>query len=280
MNRREAGYAMLTAIVAMALLALFSLGLLDSARGTTAVVAAQVERARLMAAADGGLAYAADRLAAPRGERWSLDGRPHGLALGGVRVTIVVEDERGKIPINQLSDEQVRSLFETLGATGDALDTMTDSLLDWIDDDDVPREAGAEAGWYARRGLVPRNGPLRSIDELVHIRGVPPGYVERLRGVVSLSRDASNGFDDRYAQPFALAVMSGSGVDGPAAIQRARELAGQRVAIDLDDGAPLAGRLLTVRVEARGTGDSRFVRTAVIEMTGGRRPAYIVRGLS
>lgn len=270
---------MLTAIVAMALLGLFALGLLDAARGTTAVAAAEIERIRLMAAADGGIAYAADRLSAPRGERWSLDGRPHGLALGPVRMTIIVEDERGKVPINQLTDEQVRSLFETLGATGEALDTMTDSLLDWLDDDDEPREAGAEARWYRSRGVVPRNGALRSIDELVHVRGVPPGYVERLRGVVSLSRDPNNGFDDRHAQPFALAVMSGSGPDGPAAIQRARELAGQRVAIDLDDGTSLAGRLLTVRVEARGPGDSRLRRSAVIEITGARGPGYVVRAL-
>ena len=46
------------------------------------------------------------------------------------------------------------------------------SLLDWIDEDDHPREAGAESEWYRHRGRrLPRNGPLANARELIHVRG-------------------------------------------------------------------------------------------------------------
>ena len=273
----EAGYAMVAAVVAMALLAMMSLALIDSARGSSAATVASIERARLMAATDGGIAYAVDRLAAPQSERWSLDSRPHRLALGGARLIITVEDERGKVPINQLTEEQMRALFEAIGVGGAALDIAVDSLLDWLDDDDDARPDGAEAAYYAARGIVPRNGALRSVDELSVVRGITPAMIDRLRPEVSVARDTINGFDDRHARPLALAVMSGSAIANAAAISRARELAGDRVAIDLAGNESLTGRPLSIRLDAYGPGAARLLRRVVIELTGRRVPAYIVR---
>ncbi|HPU15559.1 MAG TPA: type II secretion system protein GspK [Polymorphobacter sp.] len=270
---------MLTAVVAMALLALASVTLLDGARGTAAQAGAGIERARMVAAADGAVNFAVTKLSAPRGERWGIDARPHALAIGGIDVVVTVEDERGRIPVNQITEEQTRAMFEALGLSGPALDTAVDSLLDWIDDDDDVRADGAEAGYYAQRGIVPRNGMLRSVDELSVVRGISPALVARLRGEISVFRDSNNGFDDRYARPLALAVMSGSALASPEAIARARELAGDRVAIDLADAGTLVGRPLQIRVDARGPGSARLQRRVSVELTGRRSPAYIVRGL-
>ena len=276
----EAGYAMVAAVVAMAVLALMSLTLIDTTRGVTLGVAADAEHARLAAAADAGLAIAVRRLAeADRARRWTIDGRPRRAVFAGTDLAITVEDERGKIPINQLTDEQVRAMFEALGARGDTLAVRTDALLDWLDDDDEARDNGAEATWYATRGQRPRNGALHSLDELALIRGMSPEIVARLRSVATVYRNERDGFDNRYAVPLALSVMDGTGLDSPAVIDRERELAGQRPAIELAENESLVGRPLTVRVVARRPGGARFVRGFLIELTGRADTPYVARGI-
>jgi len=56
---------------------------------------------------------------------------------------------------------------------------IADAILDWIDEDDDPREYGAEIEYYS--GLVPayapKNGPLETVEELLLIRGVTPGLL-------------------------------------------------------------------------------------------------------
>ena len=56
---------------------------------------------------------------------------------------------------------------------------IADAILDWIDDDDLPREFGAEIDFYSalQPSYMPRNGPIRSIDELLLVRGVTPALL-------------------------------------------------------------------------------------------------------
>ena len=53
---------------------------------------------------------------------------------------------------------------------------IADSILDWMDEDDDPREFGAEADVYSSLDppYAPKNGPLESIDELLLVEGVTP----------------------------------------------------------------------------------------------------------
>ena len=55
-------------------------------------------------------------------------------------------------------------------------ESIADAILDFLDEDDEPREFGAEADHYT--ALVPayrpKNGPLESIEELLLVRGVTP----------------------------------------------------------------------------------------------------------
>ncbi len=277
----EAGYALLAAIIAIAVLALMSLSLIDTGRGITLGVLAEAERARLAAAADAGLALAVTRLGdRNRALRWSIDGRPRYASFSGSDLQIIVEDERGKVPLNQLADEQARALFEELGATDRALDIQTDSLLDWRDDDDDTRSNGAEVDFYRPLRITPRNGELRSVEELMAVRGMTPAVLAGLRGKASAGRNQGVGFDERFAAPLALSVMSGGGPGSPAVIARERELAGQRVAIDLAEEESLVGHPLTIRVTARRSGGGRLERAWLIELTGRQEQPYVVRALN
>ncbi len=51
---------------------------------------------------------------------------------------------------------------------------IADCILDWIDEDEDVREYGAEFGEYDALGLDygPRNGPIKSLDELLKINGI------------------------------------------------------------------------------------------------------------
>ena len=51
---------------------------------------------------------------------------------------------------------------------------IADCILDWIDDDENVREYGAEFEEYDALGLgySPRNGPIKSLDELLMVNGV------------------------------------------------------------------------------------------------------------
>jgi hypothetical protein len=52
---------------------------------------------------------------------------------------------------------------------------IADAILDWLDDDDEPREFGAEANTTRRwPPYAPKNGPLETVEELLLVRGVTP----------------------------------------------------------------------------------------------------------
>lgn len=76
-------------------------------------------------------------------------------------------DAHSKVNINRMTRED---LLELEGMTED----VAAAIIDWIDPDDLVSEFGAEAGFYARRDppAQPRNGPMRSIEELELVAGV------------------------------------------------------------------------------------------------------------
>ncbi len=95
-------------------------------------------------------------------------------ALGEGKFNVSVIDEESKLPINKLTQDQLKRLTETLGLDPLDGDVIVDSVLDWIDEDDLHRLNGAESDYY--ESLSPpyscKNGPLDRVEELLLIRGV------------------------------------------------------------------------------------------------------------
>jgi type II secretory pathway component PulK len=96
-----------------------------------------------------------------------------------------VIDESGKINLNSLlkwdpSGQKGHDLLMQMASNSSdpALQNLTEdiinSILDWLDPDDTPRENGAESDYY--QTLSPpynaKNGPLDSIDELLLVKGI------------------------------------------------------------------------------------------------------------
>ena len=94
-----------------------------------------------------------------------------------------LEDESAKLNLNTLvlesspsagnqGDEARDRLLELPAMT----EPIADAILDWLDEDDVAREFGAEESYYLglSPAYEPRNGPMTSLDELLLVRGVTP----------------------------------------------------------------------------------------------------------
>jgi general secretion pathway protein K len=278
---RDAGYALVAAIAFLALFSMLWLEIISGHSSALQAASALTARARLAAAIDAGLALAVQGLSTnDRARRWSTDGRVTKLTFNDITLNIHIEDERGKIPISFLEDRTARLMFELAGAEGEALKTTTDSYLDWIDEDDEPRLYGAESDYYLQNFVLPRNGRLQSIDELMLIRGMTGDIFNRIKPYLTLRYGQSTSqARERAALPFALAVMSGGGLNSPAVIQRQRELDGQRTAIDLAEAEAesLEGQPLKVVVVASDDHGGRYRRATTIELINRKDMPYIVR---
>ncbi|MGB0369775.1 MAG: general secretion pathway protein GspK [Opitutales bacterium] len=86
----------------------------------------------------------------------------------GYEVNINIEDESGKLPLNEANAEGLRALLIALEISEFDIDLMLDTLFDWIDADDQIRANGAEDETYERKDPVyrPANAPLATLDDL------------------------------------------------------------------------------------------------------------------
>ncbi|MEZ5277724.1 MAG: type II secretion system protein GspK [Opitutaceae bacterium] len=97
-----------------------------------------------------------------------------GVEIGkGLQVTVSFEDESAKLPLNSLDEGTLYLLFDEMGITPEDSLLLTNSLLDWIDEDDDTRIEGAESDEYSFREIPHRaaNRPIRNLDELAVIEG-------------------------------------------------------------------------------------------------------------
>jgi general secretion pathway protein K len=270
---RDQGFGLVVAVAAVAAFACIAFEVLAANRGSLAGANAQFETARLQQDADAGIALALHGLAIlDPGRRWAIDGRPKIVIFDGVELTITVEDEKGKAPINRMDGGQVRALFAAAGVTGVRLDQLVDSFEDWTDTDDTPRPHGAESSdpGYRALGVRPRNGELRTLDEMIYLKGMDAVLLARIEPALTVFFGSRGGFDESFAQPLALAAMN----DEPpgSVMSPVAQSAGTIV-----DEKGLPGRPLTIRVLARDDHGGRLRRAMIVELTGKADQPYWVR---
>ncbi len=90
-----------------------------------------------------------------------------------------IQDESARLNLNAVlvMDKQIPGIGrELLLALPGMTEDVADAILDWMDEDDEPREFGCEAEYYLTLDppYQPKNGPLESIEELLLVRGVTP----------------------------------------------------------------------------------------------------------
>ena len=110
------------------------------------------------------------------GEGWA---KSKSFKIEDYNLEITIKDENSKININkvigekgqvnQLLLEVLKNLFVICGYPS----SLLDSLLDWIDEDNLERPMGAEYFYYSSLGLknLPPNKKIKSLSELFWIKG-------------------------------------------------------------------------------------------------------------
>jgi|GEM_PF-1053339 hypothetical protein len=99
--------------------------------------------------------------------------------LDGMQIEVRVEDENSKINPNRIFGEKqgdlntvLQNLFNNFFTVRGYPDTLRDSLLDWIDGDDIPRQNGAESFYYKSELLpyTPSNCPINNVEEILLVK--------------------------------------------------------------------------------------------------------------
>jgi general secretion pathway protein K len=93
---------------------------------------------------------------------------------GGGTVSVKIIDLERKANINTANAQVIQQALTIMGVDANDISVVSDSILDWIDPDDMPKVAGAESDYY--QGLaVPyyaKNAPIDDLPELMLVKGV------------------------------------------------------------------------------------------------------------
>jgi general secretion pathway protein K len=99
------------------------------------------------------------------------------IPLGNGKVSVdKITDLESKANINMADQPMLEQALLLMGVNAGDYPTIVNSILDWIDRDNVTRVQGAEDDYY--QSLEPpysaKNGPIDSLSELLLVRGVTP----------------------------------------------------------------------------------------------------------
>ena len=116
-------------------------------------------------------------------------------AIGDGLLTAQIEDERGKLNLNDLAGggdpiarkakvQRVKRLFELLQINPD----LVDAIVDWVDQDEVPEPSGAESPYYQtlRPSYRTANAPLQTLLDLRLIKGMTPEIMTKISKLVTV----------------------------------------------------------------------------------------------
>ncbi len=203
----------------------------------------------------------------------------------GMNVAFEFIDESSKLSINELDEGSLFLLFDEMDFDLDVSQKLTNTLLDWIDEDDDARIDGAETREYSTTAMEmhPSNGPLRSLDELSSVigfkdhffdeNGFPNDNFRRLSEVVTYHPVLQMNINS--ASPLALQSLAGlneiqietvqdylAGLDGEMGTSDDNYFANSGEMTDvigeIERGIPISQQIsvLTVKVTVRESGSS------------------------
>ncbi len=206
-----------------------------------------------------------------------------------------LESESGRIDINFVQESVLKEVLRSGGLPTEEAESVGDAILDWRDEDDRPRDRGAEAPDYAAlpEPVKPRNGRLGSVEELRYVKGVRPEVFRDFLAKVFTVYGRSGQVNVNAAPVEVLRVLPGFTPELAAQVVSRREESPFRSPAELvsilGGGAAPGGALtllsvfpgsnvytITATGKAGGT-VTRVVRCAVQVGGGGNKPVRIVR---
>ena len=252
---REQGIALIAVLWTLALLSIIVAALSLETRSDTRIARNVAEGAVVRAAADAGIQRAILNIDASSNSpteagRFQTDGTVYVWRFANCMVRISVEDETGKISLNQASEILLIALFRSVGIDAAKSHTLADAILDYRDEDDLPRANGAEETEYRSAGLKwgPKNAAFQLVEELHQVLGM----TAKIYGQVA---------------PHMTIYSIGAGVNPTRAGERLMTLL-REAGFKYFAGSQAISAYL-VRAEAKSETGAKFVRQAVIQVTSG-----------
>jgi general secretion pathway protein K len=203
-RRRRRGVALLAALWLVVMITTAGLQFATVARERRQLGRTSVDVSRDRAALEGMLATLQARLESEERQRLRVDARRVNTRrtvgvvdpwqnLSGRLATPLAFDDRliaarvtdlgTVLNVNLAGEAELASLITAVTGDAEEGDRLSQAILDWRDEDTVPRADGAEADRYAQTGtpVRPPNGMLQSVDELQDVWGMSPARFAQLR---------------------------------------------------------------------------------------------------
>ena len=196
--RDERGFALIAALWLLVVLSSVGLELSLAARDRRLVALNSAERTQAAWAARAGLETARARLERLLAETPSAGADPWERAEaflpdtvrdGDAGFRVVAQDASARLNLNRASEAELRRLFGALRIDATAADSLAQCIMDWMDPDDLHRPRGAERQAYLAAGapVLPRDGPFRSLAELLEVMGMTPELFAKVSPYLTVS---------------------------------------------------------------------------------------------
>ena len=146
------------------------------------------------------------------------------MSLGDVQYILHVRDTGAALNLNIASEPMLRQFFaQGLRVDYAEADRITQAILDWRDEDDLPRINGGEREQYVREGLpiLPSNRAFESVHELRYVMGMTEEIFREAEPYLTVT--SSGDININAAPEPVLLALPGMTPAGAAAILRGRE---------------------------------------------------------
>jgi general secretion pathway protein K len=211
----DRGFALLIVLWTLVLITLLVATMSAAGRNDVRITASLRAAEIAHAAVDGGVEEAIFRVATGQ---WGPGPIPQRIRVGTVLVEVRVEDEAGKVSVNDVPPELMSALLQEIGVPSSTAASLAAAIEDFHSPRLEPLPGGAKAPQYLAAGLPygPSNKPFRSLDEVRLVLGMTPEIFARLSPHISVTK--VTGLDLAKADPVvrhAFAAVSALGAKFP-----------------------------------------------------------------
>ncbi len=281
-KKRQRGVALVLVLWSIALLSLMAASFGLGVRREAMLTSNLAQAARLEAAAEAAIHYAAFMLSQSDPQfKWRTEGAVYEIQWEQIPVRIQLLDETGKVDLNRAGEPLLQAVLQGIGLENEQAAALSDAIIDWRDRDNLRRVKGAEEDDYRAAGLsyVPPNKPFQSIEEVALVLGMKPEWFKKLLPLVTV-HGKRPGINPAKA-PEAL-LKSLPGMD-PAMVETYIQ-ARSAVALTGEAPPPLpapegirfhrsSGRAIGITVQARSGKSIASYQTVIqLKRGGGKRP--------
>ena len=236
----------------LGLLAAISVSLIWNGNMAYGLVHNGLEVAGINAMVEAGVDRAVVGLLDPQPERrWRTDGIAQNFEFGGTLMKVSIQDELGKIDLNQAEEPMFIRLLQSAGLDLNSASSLVDKILDWRTATPLKHLNGAKEPEYRASGSAyrPRNGPFQSVDELLLVMDMTPALFRRIEPALTVY--SGHQFIDPQVAPrealLALPTMTPDNIESTLAARGSQPLAVDRWTGG--DAASLRGRAFTIHTE-------------------------------